>query len=102
VSALPVALKRQLGAGGGPGNVARPHWPVVARGESSTTVALTGIASCATGYPPFRPDAPTSTCPGTAEEARTVTRRMPWMPPRPFAYFQLVRDGFTFQPVLVA
>src|SRR5439155_3719640 len=98
----PVTTNRHRPAGGGPGNVARPHCAVVAPGASSPTVALTGIAPCATGYAPFRPDAPTSTCPGTAEEARPVTRTMPWMPPRPFAYFQLVRDGFTFQPVLVA
>ena len=35
--------------GGGPGNVASPHWPVIAFGESITMSPFTGIFDGGTG-----------------------------------------------------
>ena len=87
---------------GDPGNVASPHCPVCAVGESTTNVAASGRPFGATGYVPLRPFVANETTPGQETERFTVTLTSPWMPPRPFRYVHVVCDRFTFQPVRVA
>src|SRR5437867_7413497 len=78
-SVLPRALTEQCGAGAVV-KKASPHWPVVANGESITSVPLAGMRVRDIGYVPFCPTTRNLSEPGAVRRPRILILTMLWKP----------------------